>query len=306
MMVSALEFWVLATARDPVAPVLDQSPLGTDGKGLAVTLGLLNCWSIPVAMLCRTFLQCLLSRMSATPVTHTAIICWLLVLWWMDWLQNRWGFLGLLPVPPVWLYQPCFWPQSAAAFRVPWGFCKEKVTLLPCSSDFIQNVSDLNVFCHEHGRNWTGGSFFTHCFKPLSSWQAAPQSPVFALAQGHAANVSLAFTLAVWLGHMTPHRHPAPQYVTVPTQSNFCRALVLGAGSQFLKSWVCFFFLSCSKKQHRFLQSWIKKSSYYAHCVWGDFTHLHSHSTHSQHVNQGHNLSDMYKQRNYMTCQTLT
>lgn len=42
-MLSALEFRVLATARDPVAPVLDQSPLGMDGKGLAVTLGLLNC-----------------------------------------------------------------------------------------------------------------------------------------------------------------------------------------------------------------------------------------------------------------------
>lgn len=107
-MLSALEFRVLATARDPVAPVLDQSPLGMDGKGLAVTLGLLNCWSIPVAMLWGTFLQCLLSRMSATPVTHTAIICWLLVLWWMDWLQNRWGSLGL---PPVWLY-PLLLPPS--------------------------------------------------------------------------------------------------------------------------------------------------------------------------------------------------
>lgn len=170
----------------------------------------------------------------------------------------------------------------------------------------LSSMSDLNVFCHEHCRNWTGGSFFTHCFKPLSIWQAAPQSPVFALAQGHAANVSLAFTLAVWLRHMTPHHYPAPQYVTVPTQSSFFRALVLGGGSQFLKSWFWFFFLSCSKKQHRLLQSWIKKSSCYAHCVRGDFTHLHSHSTHSQHVNQGHNLSDMYKQRNYMTCQALT
>lgn len=42
-MVSALEFRVLATAWDLVAPVLDQSLLGTDGKGLAVRLGLLNC-----------------------------------------------------------------------------------------------------------------------------------------------------------------------------------------------------------------------------------------------------------------------
>lgn len=42
-MVSALEFSVLATTRDPVPPVLDRSPLGTDGKGLAVRLGLLNC-----------------------------------------------------------------------------------------------------------------------------------------------------------------------------------------------------------------------------------------------------------------------
>lgn len=42
-MVSALEFRVLAVAWEPVVPVLDQSPPGTDGKGLAVRLGLLNC-----------------------------------------------------------------------------------------------------------------------------------------------------------------------------------------------------------------------------------------------------------------------
>lgn len=42
-MVSALELSVLATAWDPVAPVLEQSPLGTGDKGLAVRPGLLNC-----------------------------------------------------------------------------------------------------------------------------------------------------------------------------------------------------------------------------------------------------------------------
>lgn len=58
----------------------------------------------------------------------------------------------------------------------------------------------------------------------------------------------------------------------------------LGGGSQFLKSWFWFFF------SYPFYPAQIsvimnKKSSCYAHCVWGDFTHLHSHSTHSQHVN---------------------
>lgn len=118
-MVSALEFRILATARDPVAPVLDQSPLSTDGKGLALTLGLLNCSSIPVAMLCRTLLQCLLSRMSATPVTHPAIICWLLVLWWMDWLQNRWGSLVLPQCPQCGSTSPAVAPSQLLHFGSP-------------------------------------------------------------------------------------------------------------------------------------------------------------------------------------------
>lgn len=209
-MVSALELSVLATAWDPVAPVLEQSPLGTGDKGLAVRPGLLNCWSIPVAMLCRTFLPCLLSRVSGTPVTHTAIICWLLLLWWMDCKTDGalWALsVALPPVAPILLLHLESPEFSVRRKR----HCCHAVKI-------SSRMSDLNVFCREHCRNWTGGSFFTHCFKPLSSWQAAPQSPVFALAQGHAANVSLAFTLAPWLRHMTPHHYPAPQYHCAHTE----------------------------------------------------------------------------------------
>lgn len=221
-MVSALAFKVLATAWGPggscVGPKSRRQRSGCEGWG---------CW-----IAARSPWPCCAGHSSSASLAECQELLWLTQRLSagavMDGLIAKLrGLFGSPPSAPSVALPLLLPPQSAAALWILWVFCEGRKWHCSHAVQILSRMSDLNgFFCHEHCRNWTGGSFFTHCFKLLSSWQAAPQSPVFALAQGHAANVSLAFTLALWLGHMTPHHSPAPQYVTVPTQSSLCRALL--------------------------------------------------------------------------------
>ena len=214
-------------------------------------------------MLCRTFLQCLLtlwlcagrlSRMSVTPVVNTvwlsSVIC--------DGLPN-WYICCLGPLPPapitgglqiclILLLPPLTQAPVllATTLWVPYLFCEEKaVILLPCSSDFIQNVW-FYFFSLERCRNWTGGSFFAHCFEPLSSWQAVQKALCLLFLR---VILQIFLLLSPWLSgfgldtwHSTTQYKPSICHCThiVQLLTSLLHGFVLGGGSQFLKVWVFF------------------------------------------------------------------
>lgn len=130
---------------------------------------------------------------------------------------------------------------------------------------------------------------------------SSPEIPMFALSQGHTANISLAFTLASCLPfrHVTPHRTIQTLHVSLyachaaSDEPLHCFALV--SDSQFLQVWG---FYSIPLKRAMRIFVMVNKRQLFCPLHLVRLYLLPSHGTHSQHGNEGHNLADRHKQRN--------